>query len=153
MSLNKKAIYWASLADQCQTEWVRKKYNQIVIFINIHFHHFTTICKGLYIYLYHLMYLQACSVHTRSTKPWQHSILPPQNPYCQITYCTYWKKKSLVSLVLHRLGLCLQFSPLFSRHMSFFCQIKFTFRQLASIENALITSINSNLGVNQFLHA
>lgn len=63
------------------------------------------------------------------------------------------KKKSLVSLVLHRLGLCLQFSPLFSRHMSFFCQIKFTFRQLASIENALITSINSNLGVNQFLHA
>lgn len=54
--------------------------------------------------------------------------------------------KSLVSLVLHHLGLCLQFSPLFSRHMSFFCQIKFTFRQLASIENALITSIDSNLG-------
>lgn len=49
MSLNKKAIYWVSLTDQCQTEWVRKKYNQIVIFINIHFHHFTTICKGLYI--------------------------------------------------------------------------------------------------------
>lgn len=98
------------------------------------------------------MYLQACSVHTRSTKPWQHSLLPPQNPYCQITVHIE-KKKSLVSLVLHRLGLCLQFSPLFSRHMSFFCQIKFTFRRLASIENALITSIDSNLGVNQFPHA
>lgn len=37
MSLNKKAIDWVLLADQCQTRWVRKKYNQILIFINIHF--------------------------------------------------------------------------------------------------------------------
>lgn len=151
MSLNKKAIYWVSLADQCQTEWVRKKYNQIVIFINIHFHHFTTICKGLYIISSdvsagmlsaHKEYKTMATQHFTPTK----SILPNHVLYIL-------KKKSLVSLVLHRLGLCLQFSPLFSRHMSFFCQIKFTFRQLASIENALITSIDSNLGVNQFLHA
>lgn len=142
MSLNKKAIYWVLLADQCQTQWVRKKYNQILIFINIHFRHFTTICKGLYIISSdvsagmlsaHKEYKTMATQHFTPTK----SILP--------NHCTYWKK-SLVSLVLHRLGLCLQFSPLFSRHMSFFCQIKFTFRQLASIENALITSIDSNLG-------
>lgn len=111
-------------------------------FINIHFRHFTTICKGLYIISSdvsagmlsaHKEYKTMATQHFTPTK----SILP--------NHCTYWKK-SLVSLVLHRLGLCLQFSPLFSRHMSFFCQIKFTFRQLASIENALITSIDSNLG-------
>lgn len=150
MSLNKKAIDWVVLADQCQTPWVRKKYNQILIFINIHFSPFyhnmqRTLRYIIWCICRHAQCTQGVQNHG-NTAFYPHKIHIAKSLYIL-------KKKSLVSLVLQRLGLCLQFSPLFSRHMSFFCQIKFTFRRLASIENALITSIDSNLGVNQFPHA